>query len=147
MRLATTRRGACARRMRPLPARLIALVLAIAVVVPVASFGRVAWACSMLGRVVDSCCCPAPSLAPVASHQTRIKARDCCQMRVGQPDAAITASVEVALPVHAALPSARVAIVDVRALPARPVALPLVRSRAPPGAGVPLFIRHCALLG
>ncbi len=120
--------------------------MAIAVLVPVASFGRIAWACSMTGEVVDTCCCPAPSLAPAARHASRVQAQDCCEMRVGQPDAAVTASADLPALVPAAVLSGRVPILDATAPAVRSTLTPLVRSRAPPRAGVPLFIQNCALL-
>lgn len=133
--------------MRPPGFRLLALAIAVAVVVPVASFGRVAWACSMTGRVMDSCCCPAPSLAPTPAKASQIRAQDCCERRIGQPDAAITASADVAAPLPAAVLSGRVGIVEIAGPAAVSGAVPMDRSRAPPGARAPLFILNCSLLG
>lgn len=146
-RLALPLPVASAGGMRSSRARLFALGLALAVLVPFGTFGRTVWACSMSGRVVDACCCPAPVQVPRADRVPHARAADCCQIRVQSPDGAVSASSEAAAHVPPPALAARAGVERFAVPELCAMAPPFVRSRAPPRTRTRLFIRNCSLLG
>ena len=142
--------------MRSLRARWVALLTALAVLLPASAFGRAHYFCRMMDRVVASCCCATndqddddPGKSPEggsASCGPRVRATDCChKITTGTRSTTLPAAgTDFQIP-PAAL-SAKIAAA-VYVLPEGGGTLPsLVQARAPPGVGPPLFIVHCSLL-
>jgi hypothetical protein len=134
-------------RVRPLKAQLLAAVTALAVLLSSGSFAQTRFFCTMMNRVVATCCCEARS-EPAAARDcaTQVRSPDCCE-KVSAATRAPTlkaTGTEVSVP-----PAAVVATISepVYELPrVAPVeALPR-QARAPPIVGPPLFIAHCSLL-
>src|ERR1700753_2538148 len=132
--------------MRSLGARWVALLTALAVLLPASAFGRTHYFCRMMDRVVDTCCCDTDDHDESASCGPRVRSSDCCEkLSAGTGSRALRASgtdFQVPPPALAAtLPAA------VYFVPKSVAVLTLpVPARAPPGIGPPLFIVHCSLL-
>lgn len=129
--------------MRALRAQLVALLTALAVLLPGTAFARAQYFCKMMDRVVATCCCHADR---GQSCEAQVQRTDCCEKIA---PAARSATLK-ATGNELSIPTAAVAGV----IPAPTYAFPrridgLVLSpqaRAPPGLGPPLFILHCSLL-
>jgi hypothetical protein len=137
--------------MRSLRARWVALLTALAVLLPMSAFGRTHYFCRMMNRVADTCCCETHdpvngSASESASYGPRVRSSDCCErLTTGTQNTALRAEgtdFHVRPPAFTAMVPVAVYVVPksvaVRALP--------VQARAPPGVGPPLFIVHCSLL-
>jgi hypothetical protein len=115
------------------------------VLLATAASARSRYFCKMMGEAVAECCCGA---AERASESTGVTARapDCCE-RIGAAkgtavavDQATTPNV-LSAPLVATLPAFEYPAPEFRLTSSAPSF-----ARAPPGAGPPLFIAHCALL-
>lgn len=133
--------------MRPLRAQLIAVLTALAVLLPGSAFARTQYFCRMMNRVVATCCCDADSSRhdhPACTAQVR--SSDCCERT---PIATRSLTLK-AMGNELSVPSAAIASI----VPAPAYVFPRVVealalpgwARAPPIVGPPLFIVHCSLL-
>jgi hypothetical protein len=133
--------------MRSLRTRWVALLTALAVLLPATAFGRTHYFCRMMDRVVASCCCAGSGGHDQnASCGPRVRATDCCdEITTGTRSNTLPASgTDFQVPPAAlrAMVSAAVYLVP---RSGRTLTAP-VQARAPPGVGPPLFIIHCSLL-
>jgi hypothetical protein len=124
---------------------LISLAISVALLVLGAPV-RAQYLCRMMGFVGTSCCCPTAAKTRDTRRETTIRAADCCERIAAVAPTTVAAprdcvgSVPAAL-LAATLPASVYAVSDVQ----RSLLLP-ASARAPPNAGPPLFIVHCALL-
>lgn len=132
--------------MRPLQTRLLALVAALALLLPGGAAAGVRYFCDMMEQVTSSCCCPREHKAKGATRSVEARAPDCCK-RLASPERADAPSASDLMPQLP--PAALVAILEPVASSGvesgRILAAP-PQARAPPALGPPLFIVHCALL-
>jgi hypothetical protein len=129
-------------------ARLLALVAAIALMLPSGALARASYFCRMMERSVSSCCCAhaRAKLAKQTKRQTTVQAPSCCD-RLTAPSRANGSAVSDGAP---QVPSAALAAVLPHFLLA-PLAEANVTAfapsaRAPPSVGPPLFLSHCSFL-
>lgn len=134
--------------MRSPRAQIVAVLTAVALLLPSTAFARTQFFCHMMNRVVATCCCDTDS-----SHEdepsctAQVRAADCCER--------ISAATRSATPVKAtgteiSVPSAALASI----VPAAAYVFPRMvesltvpeQARAPPIVGPPLFLVHCSLL-
>jgi hypothetical protein len=126
--------------------RIVLSLLMMAVLLPSAAFARIAYLCSMDGKVRSSCCCPTKAKEREADPLTSIKAACCCAVsKVAPAKTAATnppkANADFETPVVAIL------TVAPAALPRHRVATFAPRSHAPPDSpDRSLFASQCALL-
>ena len=134
--------------MRRLRIQLIALVTALAVLLPGSAFARTQFFCRMMNRVVATCCCDADAnSSDDVSYQPQVRATDCCEKVTTQARSATAARVlDTDFSVPPALLAATVPA-DVYVFPETVAILTrMAQARAPPGVGPPLFILNCSLL-
>lgn len=126
-------------------ARLTALFLAQAMVVPSGAIGALLFVCQMDGQARTSCCCE--SADEEAESSATVERRSCCDVHVtmgGQPPATLDHvtqqlerhSVAVVLPIAWRGPQPR----------QLGLLLPLGARAPPPGTGPPIYIRNCSYL-
>ena len=65
--------------MRVVRARILALFAALVMLLPGGAFARTQYYCSMMGRVVASCCCQAEAVTQAPSAAQELQVGDCCQ--------------------------------------------------------------------
>lgn len=135
--------------MLALRARIVALLAAIAMMLPNGAAARAAYFCRMMERVMPSCCCSGAHAAHGARdepRQAKAGSPDCCE-RVGAPNRAPAGAASDA---ELQVPSAAlVSLLPIDVLFAAPVALGAEHAssaRGPPPRARPLFIVHCSLL-
>jgi hypothetical protein len=128
-------------------ARLLALVAAIALMLPSGALVRASYFCRMMERSVASCCC-AHAKAKLAKQQraAAVQAPSCCDRQAAPARAPGNAAGDGPPQV----PSATLASVLPDFL-LSPLADALVgafvpSARAPPSLGPPLFLAHCSFL-
>ena len=147
--------GDSARRMMSLGmllrTRLLALLTALAIALPVGAAGRDLYFCHVMGRTLSSCCCPGATSSSLhvrtATVDAKIEKSNCCTVVEHEVTPTIPGIRDEATRVHAPLAAISVALFEaipgpnLRALLDAPV-----RARAPPGSGPPLYLKNCALL-
>jgi hypothetical protein len=133
--------------MRPLRVQLIALITALAVLLPGSAFARTQFFCRMMNRVVATCCCDTNANSADASCQPQVRATDCCEKVTTTARSATAArALDTDLSVPPALLTATVPV-HVYVFPEAVGTLTrIAQARAPPGVGPPLFILNCSLL-
>jgi hypothetical protein len=126
-------------------ARLLAVLAAIALMLPGGALARASYFCRMMERVMPSCCC-AHAQEREAQRAPRASAPDCCErMEAPSRSNASPANAAVPLVAPAALLAVLPAYLDVLALLGVESAV-TPQARAPPSLGPPLFVVHCSLL-
>jgi hypothetical protein len=128
--------------------RLALSLLMLAVLLPSAAFARVAYLCSMDGKVRSACCCPAKTQTQPRDPAplTSMKSACCCEVSTLAPTRTAAADPPR---VSAQLQPELVAIepAPISAPPPRHLASFAPRSHAPPDpVDRSLFASHCALL-
>jgi hypothetical protein len=127
-------------------ARILALVAAIALMLPSGAAAGAHYFCRMAERVLPNCCCAAAHDEHESGHEVQVRGAGCCEQMLTPARAGATAANDAALE----LPAAGLAtVLPAAAWPQAPVSrlrAARARSRAPPGVGPPLFIVHCAFL-
>ena len=103
--------------------------------------------CHMMGRVVASCCCAGDDDgAPRVERRAELRAPDCCE-RIEPRSVTSPAVAEKAISVVSPLAVVPVLLAELPSPSLHAVTSAKIRgARAPPGAGPPLFLSHCALL-
>jgi hypothetical protein len=135
--------------MRPLRVQLIAVLTALAVLLPGSAIARTQFFCRMMNRVVATCCCDSDADTQSrddASSVPQVRASDCCEKIT---TAARSAAVRVLATDYSVPPAALTATVltPVYVFPKTVATLTLpAQARAPPGVGPPLFILNCSFL-
>ncbi|HEX7672282.1 MAG TPA: hypothetical protein VF395_21950 [Polyangiaceae bacterium] len=134
--------------MRPLRVQLIALVTALAVLLPGSAFARTQFFCRMMNRVVATCCCDTDATSSEdVGCQPQVRTTDCCEKVATRARSAPAAR---ALDTDFSVPPA----VLTATVPAHVYVFPeavgtltrMAQARAPPGVGPPLFLLNCSLL-
>lgn len=128
--------------------QLIALVTALAVLLPGSAFARTQFFCRMMNRVVATCCCETEANGSEnASCQPHVRATDCCEKittSVRSATAARALDTDFSVP---PAPMTATVPAHVYVFPkAVGTLMPMAQARAPPGVGPPLFISNCSLL-
>lgn len=133
--------------MRPLRLQLIAVLTALAVLLPGSALARTKYFCRMMNRVVATCCCDSEtSSSEDSSCGPQVQASDCCEKIT---TAARSATVRAKATAFSVPPAALTATVptSVYVFPKTVATLALpAHARAPPGVGPPLFILNCSFL-
>lgn len=134
-----------------LRARLLPVLAALLVALPLRAAGGVQYFCHGMGRLMDKCCCPVRTV-PVAQRLEcgpELKSRDCCErLERGSSNLAPALRERVASVVGAtpALAGSAPVMVVVFEPEARDVVAMPVAARAPPPRGPPIFLLNCSLL-
>lgn len=131
--------------------RLLALLTALAIALPLGAAGPDLYFCHVMGRTLSSCCCPdAASSSPHTRGATvgaKVQKSDCCTVVNRAVAPTIPGVRDEATRLHAPLAAISVALLE--AIPAPGLSALIddpVGARAPPGSGPSLFLKHCALL-
>jgi hypothetical protein len=131
--------------MRAIPARILALLAALVLLLPGGASARTQYYCQMMGRVVASCCCETEAVSQAPRTPQQLRSADCCQR--------ISASRSASLGTREVVPSVPTqALLATLPAPLRPKAQTEARgtcaevTQAPLAIGPPLFVAHCALL-
>jgi hypothetical protein len=131
--------------------RLLALLTALAIALPLGAGGRDLFFCHVMGRTLSSCCCPRVTNSSVhvrtATDDARAEKSNCCTVVDRDVTPTIPGIRDEATRVQASLAATRVTRLD--AIPEPNIETLLdnpVRARAPPASGPALFLKHCALL-
>ncbi|HEY4104016.1 MAG TPA: hypothetical protein VGM44_08995 [Polyangiaceae bacterium] len=132
--------------MRGLRLQIIALLAVLAVLVSAGSALGAEYVCHMTGRVVSDCCCATESASPVAPASQQARPADCCERipvtaRPSAIDTRDLSRVTAGPSLLVVLPRYEYAALSAPLVGAAPRS-----ARAPPIAGPPLFVAHCALL-
>jgi hypothetical protein len=126
--------------------RIVALLAAIALMLPSGAVARAHYFCKMMERVMPACCCAGEHDDAVAAPAAKASAPSCCE-RLQSPTRASASSASLSGP---DVPSAALASVlpDFRLEggPAAVVGLHEPQARAPPSLGPPLFVSYCVFL-
>lgn len=131
--------------MRRPRARLLAVLAAIALMLPGGALARAAYFCRMMERVMPSCCC-AHEQEREAERAPRASAPDCCE-RLEAPSRSPAGGANAAVPLVA--PAALLAVLPAYLELQAPLGVEgafTPQARAPPSVGPPLFVVHCSLL-
>jgi hypothetical protein len=133
--------------MRPRRLQLIAILTAIAVLLPGSAFARTQYFCRMMNRVVPTCCCDSgTSSSEATSCGPQVRASDCCEKIA---TAARSATVRALATDFSVPPAALTATVPAAVYVFRKTVATLTlpaQARAPPGVSPPLFILNCSFL-
>jgi hypothetical protein len=134
--------------MRSLRVQLIAVLTAVAVLLPGGALGRTRFFCHMMNRVVATCCCDGDSKEDGASScEVRVRSTDCCERLSA---AARTPTLKALGTENISVPAAAVTaavLTPVYVFPRTIASVSLPRqARAPPIVGPPLFLAKCSLL-
>jgi hypothetical protein len=125
---------------------MIAWLAVVALLVSSGAAASTRYLCRMTGRVVATCCCATEGSSRATRAPQQARPADCCEKIVtaarsgatgirAQFDGISGPSWVATLPPYAYAP-----------LTAQLVGVPVRSARAPPAAGPPLFIAHCAFL-
>ena len=132
--------------MRRVALHLITLLALLAILVSGGAAAGTQYLCHMTGRVVATCCCASEGPPHAARAAQQVRAADCCE-RIA---AAAPASASDSHDVSSSLPGAPLAAIlppyGYAPLAAQITGVGARSARAPPAAGPPLFVVHCALL-
>ena len=132
--------------MRAIPARLLALLAALVLLLPSAASTRTQYYCRMMGRIIDSVGCNDGARSKATSPIQRLQREDCCQRLTSASRSAAPGTLNALIDVAPAAEAAT----TLQPFPARlnrdPVSLCAESTQAPLAIGPPLFIVHCALL-
>ena len=132
--------------MRAIPARLLALLAALVLLLPSAASTRTQYYCRMMGRIIDSVGCNDGARSKATSPIQRLQREDCCQRLSSANRSASLGTQNAVIDVA---PGAEVAAAF-HPCPDRlnrdPVSFCAESTQAPLAIGPPLFIVHCALL-
>ena len=135
--------------MRPLRVQLIAVLTALAVLLPGSALARTQYFCRMMNRVVGTCCCNSgvdTKIREDASCVPQVRASDCCQKITTADRVATVRALATDFSVPPALLTATVPA-PAYVFPRMVATLaPPAQARAPPGVGPPLFILNCSFL-
>ena len=143
-------------RVHAWSARLLAIGLALVVLAPASSFASVLYACQMSGRTAKSCCChakhgaaeKAEQRAEQSARQTpahELKGPACCELDAQHGTTPISIAPELLSQLVANAPLLElVEIPEQRLVEQQAACEP--RSRGPPCAKTPRYIRHCTFL-
>jgi hypothetical protein len=131
--------------------RLLALLTALAIALPLGAAGGDLFFCHVMGRTLASCCCPGATSSSRhvrnATLDAKIEKSNCCTVVEREVMPTIPGIRDEATRVDAPLAAISMALFE--AIPGPSLRALLddpVRARAPPGSGPPLFLKHCALL-
>lgn len=132
--------------MRAAALHLITLLALLAVLVSGGAAAGTQYLCHMTGRVVATCCCATegPPRAARASQQAR--PADCCERIAATASASAAGTHDVSSSLPGAPLLAILPPYGYAPLAAQIVGVGARSARAPPAAGLPLFVAHCALL-
>jgi hypothetical protein len=125
--------------------RLLALVAAIALMLPSGAAARASYFCRMMERAMPACCC-AHAKGKQTKREASVQAPSCCDRLTAPSRAQASAAVDRSLEVPAAVLAT--VLPDFLALPppGAVTKLTVPMARAPPSLGPPLFLAHCAFL-
>ncbi len=138
--------------MQKLPRRLMALLLALVLLAPASSFGRILYSCGMSGRVsAGACCCQrakaeAQRAEQVAGQRPSAQAQrpDCCKVDDNRRAAVSGSLVGSDATVLPASPVALLPAFEPRSLISEQVSWLAHSIRGPPPLGV--YVTNCSLL-
>jgi len=124
----------------------LALLTAIALLLPSGAVARTYYFCRMMDRAQSACCCAGERASHDAVRRAELRRPDCCEQVAKPARATASTSLDPALDVpKAALATLLPIEVWVGEALSATNAAPR-QARAPPGVGPPLFITHCSFL-
>lgn len=127
--------------------RAVLSFLMVAILLPSTVFARVAYLCSMDGKVRSTCCCPVKAKHRDVALPTSIKSAGCCALSNAEPakTQAVTSPPSTNVDVEA--PFVAVLTLAPATLPRHRVAMFAPHAQAPPDhPDRSLFASQCALL-
>jgi hypothetical protein len=132
--------------MRAVRARVLALLTALIMLLPGGASARTQYYCSMMGRVMASCCCETDAVSQAPSAAQEFQVQDCCQRVASANRNASLGTRHVLRGVVAAAVLSTVSEAF-RVSPRSDTGSSCAEStQAPLAIGPPLFVVHCALL-
>lgn len=132
-------------------ARVLPILAALLLALPLGAVGGAQYFCHAMGRLMNECCCTPVAAVPsvvLNGCSSQIKSRDCCErLERASSDAAPVLREKAASPKSTAAVVERLPRVVMASEPdARDVVPEQLVARAPPPRGPPLFLANCSFL-